>query len=288
MTAARALEVFDARSPQRLSPSAGRLAARWARDAGEQSQDAWSSLGVQTRWAWDQAVVREERRMFERLNGPDAGGVFRLGTDRAPLVILGRARLMLTLVQLLLGAAPAAWPAERLPTALEQSLLAMLFEQLGRTWSQAWPGRAPTSCEFERPLQHIARARLFPPGETLAALTFQLHGGPEPEPLWCLTALADLERLAAAESPAQPAARGADIAEAALRAPLPLLVELGRVQLTVAEAERLRVGDVLVFDQSIQARLTARVSDRPKFRGRPGRHGQRLCFAIEEVLEEGV
>jgi flagellar motor switch protein FliM len=76
------------------------------------------------------------------------------------------------------------------------------------------------------------------------------------------------------------------MADMAPLVPMPLAVELGRVQLSVLEAESLKCGDVIVLDQTTRAPLTARVAGQAKYQGRPGRMGSRVCFAIDALVED--
>jgi flagellar motor switch protein FliM len=96
-----------------------------------------------------------------------------------------------------------------------------------------------------------------------------------------------LERLTSpGPAPAVKPLTGGRVADIAPLVPMALSVELGRVQLSVIEAETLKCGDVVVLDQTIRGLLTARVAGQPKYQGRPGRIGSRLCFAIDSLVEE--
>jgi flagellar motor switch protein FliM len=199
-----------------------------------------------------------------------------------------RTGVLLALVQGLLGVNITEWPADRALSTVEMSLAKMLFERFAAGLSDAWPSREPMVTAFVRPLVRTARARLFDPTVLVAVTKFQITTMAGEESLLLLTTHDQLEQLCAEGLPtptpkSAPSARMADLAPLV---PMPLSVELGRVQLSVSEAESLKRGDVLILDQTIGDLLTGRVAGRPKFQGRPGRIGSRVCFAIDAVMED--
>lgn len=67
---------------------------------------------------------------------------------------------------------------------------------------------------------------------------------------------------------------------------VPVRVELGGAELTLAEIMDLRPGDVIRLDAAAQQLLPVYVSGRIRFRARPGALGQRLAVQIESALDQ--
>jgi flagellar motor switch protein FliM len=70
------------------------------------------------------------------------------------------------------------------------------------------------------------------------------------------------------------------------RVPVPLRVELGNADLTLAEIMDLRPGDVIRLDTAAHQPLPVYVGGRVRFRARPGALGNRLAVQIESVLDQ--
>jgi len=193
---------------------------------------------------------------------------------------------LLSLVQGLLGVNNTEWPADRALTPVEMSLAKMLFERFTVGFSDAWPTRETMPTSLVRPVLRTSRARLFDPAVLLAIVQFQIVTPAGEDSIRIVSTHEQLEQLCgeALPAPAPKATPSPKMADLAPLVPLPLSVELGRVQLSVNEAESLKLGDVLVLDQTTNDLLTARVAGRPKFQGRPGRVGGRVCFAIDAVV----
>ncbi len=68
-------------------------------------------------------------------------------------------------------------------------------------------------------------------------------------------------------------------------APIELLVELARCQLTVEESAALAPGDVVLFDQPPGEPIEIRVQGKPRFHGRLGTHTGRYAIEVTAVVE---
>ena len=71
-------------------------------------------------------------------------------------------------------------------------------------------------------------------------------------------------------------------------APLPIVIELGRSDISVLELIQLSVGDVIQLDKKIDAPLTAIVGQVPKYKVIPGTVKGKLAVQVTDVIEEEV
>jgi flagellar motor switch protein FliM len=164
----------------------------------------------------------------------------------------------------------------------------MFFERLRQEVSEGWPQRDPLPVIYQRTVTRSARARLFDPNDVLMVCTLNLETLRGTEVIRFLAPMYEVEQLCqpgSATAVPREVSQGR-IADLMPSIPMNLSVELGRVQLSVTETESLKCGDVLVLDRNIRDRLTASIAGQPKYRGRAGRVGARLCFAIEGLAEE--
>ncbi len=287
MTAA-AVQTFDPRHARGISADARRVADRWLRDASIRMNETFAEFGVEAKVSYQQLFTQDARTALSNLPDPDAGALFHIGKAKITAVMSFRTGVLLSLVHGQLGIPMTEWPADRALTPVEMALAKMLFERFAAGFSDAWPSRDVLATAFVRPVVRTARARLFDPAVLIAVARLQITTPAGDDSLLLVTTHEQLEQLCgeALPAPAPKAAPSQRMADLAPLVPLPFSVELGRVQLTVSEAESLKLGDVLVLDQTTRDLLTARVAGRPKFQGRPGRVGGRVCFAIDEVMEE--
>jgi flagellar motor switch protein FliM len=285
---AQAVQPFDPRHARGISADARRVADRWLKDAAVRMNETFVEFGIEAKVAYQTVFTQDARTALGTLSDPDAAALLNIGKAKIPAVVSFRTGLLVSLVQGLLGVNNAEWPADRPLSPVETSLARMLFERFAVALSGAWPTREVMPTAFVRPVARTSRARLFDPAILLAVIQFQVTAKPGEDSIYIVATQEQLEQLCseALPAPAPKAAPSARMADLAPLVPLPLSVELGRVQLSVTEAESLKLGDVLVLDQTTHNLLTARVAGRPKFQGRPGRVGGRVCFAIDEVMED--
>jgi len=288
MTAPAAVQPFDPRHARGLSAEARRVADRWLKDAAVRMNETFAEFGIEAKVSLQTIFTQDARTALSNLADPDAAALLNIGKAKVPAVLSFRTGLLLSLVHGLLGVNNPEWPSDRPLSPVELALARMIFERLALGLSDAWPTREVMATSFVRPVLRTTRARLFDPAALLAISQFQIVCKAGEDSVFIVTTHEQLEQLCSEALPVPPpkAAASVRMADLAPLVPLPLSVELGRVQLSVSEAESLKLGDVLVLDQTTNDLLTASVAGRPKFQGRPGRVGGRVCFAIDAVMED--
>jgi len=288
MSAPAAVQPFDPRHARGISADARRVADRWLKDAAVRMNETFTEFGITAKVTYSTVLTQDARTTLANLPDPDVAALLHLGKAKIPAVMSFRTGLLLSLVQGLLGVNNTEWPADRNLTPIEISLARMLFDRFAVGFADAWPSREVMITAFVRPVLRTSRARLFDPAILLAAIQFQVTTSAGDDSILLIATHEQLEQLCgeALPTPAPKATPSARMADLAPLVPMPLSVELGRVQLSVNEAESLKLGDVLVLDQTTNDLLTAHVAGRPKFQGRPGRVGGRVCFAIDAVMED--
>ena len=71
------------------------------------------------------------------------------------------------------------------------------------------------------------------------------------------------------------------------RTRVPLIVELGRLDISVQEFLTLGFGDVLQLDTKVEDELPVFVGKRPKFKCRPGTAGKSMAVQVTRIINEG-
>lgn len=68
---------------------------------------------------------------------------------------------------------------------------------------------------------------------------------------------------------------------------VPLVVEVGRVQITIREFLTLGFGDVLQLDRKVKDDFPCMIGTNPKFYCRPGTFGKKMAVQITQIVEKG-
>lgn len=199
-------------------------------------------------------------------------------------------QLVLALVAGLMGEAPEALPEDRELSAVEFSLSEYLMQNLvAAVFQETWTGATPLKLVLGEREPTPRWTRLFVKAEQVLQCTFTIRGS-FGEQVWYWLApyqvLHELVNRAGEDESALLQQDAPRKLEALVRdLPIEVSVELGLVELTLAQLAGLTPGDLLILSQRVSEPLNVRVDNRPKFRGWPGRIGSRQSLQIESLCE---
>jgi flagellar motor switch protein FliM len=282
---------YNFRKPDRPAGTLEQRLTAWLRAAGQLAAEKGAQyLPFRIELALRGIESAPPTEVLARL--PDAMIGYRIAFTGEPASMLFTwpRPLVLALVNGALGETPTEMPADRELTVVELSLCEYLMQNLmAAVLQETWTGPTPiplTVCEREPSPRWT---RLFVKAEQVVQCTFTLRG-PFGEQDWCwLAPYQPLhERIARADVAVQTLSEqdSPRKLEALVRElPIEVTVELGQVELPIAQLAGLAPGDLLILNQRVSEPLIARVDDRPKFRGWPGRVGSRQSLQIESLRE---
>lgn len=198
--------------------------------------------------------------------------------------------LVLALVVGLLGETSDALPEDRELSAVEVSLCEYIMQNLAvavlqETWTAATPLKLTVSEREPSPRW----TRLFVKAEQVLQCAFTMRGSFGEQQWYWLTPYQALHELVhrCEQDETGPIQQDAPRKLETLVRDLPVevAVELGKVELPLAQLAALSPGDLLILNQRVVEPLIVRVDNRSKFRGWPGRVGSRQSLQIESVCE---
>lgn len=290
MTQAATPSRHDFHDPRRLPPSAWKALNQWTRDAFHLTQETWQpTLLSPVTIEVDGVDPLEVREALGLAPSPGLGVHVRIGNAGLPGLLAMSRRQAIGLLADMLGDRITEWPEPRDLTDLEESLLGMLFQQFAHALSETWPGARTVPAVFDSSVDRPHRTRLFAPDATLIMVRIRMTSRFGAEDAFWFLPMEEIEQLIRTEGSATESAAGAPSAileDLALDLPVSLVAELGRTRIKMSEIAALRVGDVIVLDQSISRSLPVYVGDRVKFRAQPGRVGARQALVIESSAGE--
>ncbi len=222
---------------------------------------------------------------FDAVNSladPGYAARLQIGPESFPSLFAFSSRMVLALVNDMLGTPCEEWPAIRELTTVETSMVELLFGEITRAISQAWPEIHPLECEQDCVIARPMRSRVFSPDDVVvrSQVVFATSLGQE-EATW-LMPQSGLATIGIADSDdekllPEPAPQMRALAE---RIPVNLVARLGDTTMSLAELDTLKVGDYLTLDQAVHQPLELIVDGRLQWLGHPCRLGTRQGFQI--------
>ena len=282
---------YNFRKPDRLAGTLEQRLTAWLRAAGQLAAvKSARLLPFRVEMMPRSLEIAPPAEALARLS--DAAIAYRAAFAGEPphMLFVWPRPLALALVTGLLGETPAALPEDRELSAVELSLFEYLMQNLPAVVLQeTWTGTTPLKLAVHEREPSPRWTRLFVKAEQVLLCSFTMRGSfGEQDWYWLAPyqVLHELVNRAGADEPAliqQEASR--KLGTLVRELPVEVAVELGTVELSLAQLAGLAPGDLLILNQRVSEPLIARLDNRAKFRGWPGRVGSRQSLQIESVCE---
>ena len=202
--------------------------------------------------------------------------------------------LFMAVIDRLLGGPGIKENTARVPTEIEVRVLRRAYPIFLEAFQQAYTPLAPLRPALDSIETNSQFLRLVSPSEAVVSAQVTLGVGPlEGRVGYCLPyPLLEpvLPRLSVQNMAAGGDVRPDPEAERFLanhlsQAPVPVVAELGQMNLTMRALKDLEVGDCISLEQGLGDLITIKVAGVPKFLGRPGVRNRRVAVQVEEILE---
>jgi flagellar motor switch protein FliM len=282
---------YDFRKPDRLAATLEQQLTAWLRVASKlAAEKAAKELPFRIEMSIQGVETASPIEVLSALPNAVLGYRVSVGDAPADMLFVWPRPLALALVNAALGETPTELPADRDLTEVELSLCEYLMQQLcAAVLNETWTVGEPLTLTVRDREPSPRWTRLFAKAEQVLKCSFLLRGPfGEQEWQWLASYQTLYERLTRAEivEPSlrpQEAARKLEVLVHAL--PVEVSVDLGTIELPLAQLAALAPGDLLILKQRVTEPLMVRVDNRVKFRGWPGRVGTRQSLQIESLRE---
>jgi flagellar motor switch protein FliM len=204
-------------------------------------------------------------------------------------------KIGLTLVDRLLGGAGQTTEESRELSEIETALIDQVASLIISEWCTHWPemrGLQPSLLGHENNSRYLQTAT---PDTAMLVLTMNGGVGEQSEPIQLVFPYATVEPLVRLLSPSLP---GSETAPARASKPkwntefnevkVPVIAEWHGLTLSASEISRLKVGDTLALDPACAAQVHLRLSQVPKFTGRPGTSGGKWAVQLTAVNNNSI
>lgn len=282
---------YNFRKPDRIAGTLEHRLTAWLRAAGQlASEKGTRHLPFRVEMVLRGIEIAPPLEVLSRLSDGLLGYRLAFVGEPADMLFVWPRPLALALVEGILGETPTALPEDRDLSVVELSLCEYLMQSLAAAVLQeTWTGRTPLGLTVGEREPSPRWTRLFVKAEQMLQCTFTLRGAFGEQDWYWLAPHKSLQELinrAGDDPPAQIQQDAPRKLEALVRElPIEVTVDLGMVELTLAQLSALAPGDLLILNQRVSDPLCVRVDNRTKFRGWAGRVGSRQSLQIASLSE---
>lgn len=220
--------------------------------------------------------------------------VLRAGSLTGPMLLEVDLRFALAGIERMLGGHGGPPSERREPTAIEATLIRRLIDEIVPAIAEAWTHLTAFPLETLEMALSPALLRVAAPSEVVAVLTFEVRFGGHAATVAVTYPHAALEpmlpRLSAtawyaqSDRDGETGASRPHIEEALDHVEISLAAVLGSVDLPIDALADLQAGDVIRFDERIDAPISVWISDHVRAWGIPGRIDDRLAMQLVAPL----
>ena len=282
------LEPLNFHLPRRPADALWEALQEWCSASATLVQEQWNQILTQPVQVALLDVTPVSYKEVSAAMTPGAMGVhLKLGRDRIPSIVVLTALHSQALLAALLDLPGNDWPEPRELTAIESSMLEVLFDRLAFAIGESVPGTHSIPCRYMECMLRPERTRILSPTAEyyLVQIDVRFRFGNQVA-VWVLPRkeIDDLLEETPGEDETGHRAERRVLESLSHRIPMEVLFELGSIELPMSKALALTLGDVIVLDQSIHRPLVASLEGVPKWIGMPVRVGPRQAFEIRESI----
>jgi flagellar motor switch protein FliM len=282
---------YNFRKPDRLAGTLEQRLTAWLRIASQLATvKATRHLPFRIEMAPHGLEIAPPSETLSRFSDDMIGYKVAFAGEPASMLFVWPRPLALALVAGLLGETPTALPEDRELSPVESSLFEYLMQNLPAVVLQeTWTGSIPLRLTVSERESSPRWTRLFVKAEQVLQCNLTIRGSFGEQDWYWLAPYQTLNELVNRAGDEEPALLQQDAPrklETLVRdLPIEMIVELGMVELSLAQLAGLAPGDLLMLNQRVSEPLNVRVDNRPKFRGWPGRVASRQSLQIESLCE---
>ena len=186
----------------------------------------------------------------------------------------------------------------RVLTEIEETVMRRFVDTAMEEFKEAWHNVIEFEPKFEASESNPQFTQIVPPSDMVVIVTIQMKIGDVDgmmnicipylvlEPIMSKLTTTFWVAAAAAKDDANPE-QVALLQKKIERTKVPLVVELGRLDISIQEFLTLGFDDVLELDTKVKDELPLLVGRRPKFKCRPGTAGKQLAVQVTRIINEG-
>lgn len=231
------------------------------------------------------------------LSNPSVIGVLNMTPLKGNVVFEMNPNISFVIIDRLFGGVGESFSRIRPLTDIEEVIIRRVFSKALENFKEAWHNVVDISPNLETIETNPQFTQIVPPNDMVVIITLQVKIGDveglmnicipylvlEPIMSKLTTTYWVASSVAKEDHPEQ-----VELLQQKIRKTyVPVIVEMGRIDVTVQEFLNLAVGDVLQLDAKVGDELSLIVGRKPKFWCRPGISGKKVAVQVSRVNTEG-
>ena len=264
------------------------------------SRTVTTSLSTMLRTMVSVQVISVDQITYEEyirsVPNPSVISVFDVGGDlKGNAVFEINPSLALAMIDRLFGGTGKALSKSRSLTAIEENVIKKIIARLLNDLTEAWQQFVSIEPRIELMESNPQFTQIAPPTAMVLLITFEVRvHDTEGTSNICFPHIVlepileklNVQFLYSSINKIESEGNASKLEESLKKAKIPLVVELGRSEITVNEFLGLNINDVIVLRKSTSDLLDVHAGGRLKFKGNPGLVDNKLAVAIAQVVRE--
>ena len=237
------------------------------------------------------------QEFVQSLSNPSVIGVLAVPPLKGNVIMEINTGIAFAIIDRILGGKGENTVKPRVLTEIEEAIVRGIFGKAMANFQEAWSNVIHIDPSLEVIESNPQFTQIVPPSDMVVIITMQTKIGEvegfinicipylvlEPIMSKLTTTFWVASAVAKEEHPEQ-----VDILQKKIeRTRIPLVVELGSIDISIREFLTLGFGDVLQLDTKVKEELKCIIGTRPKFYCRPGTFGKKAAVQITRVAAEG-
>lgn len=264
------------------------------------SRTVTTSLSTMLRTMVSVQVISVDQITYEEyirsVPNPSVISVFDVGGDlKGNAVFEINPSLALAMIDRLFGGTGKALSKSRPLTAIEENVIKKIIARLLNDLTEAWQQFVSIEPKIELMESNPQFTQIAPPTAMVLLITFEVRvHDTEGTSNICFPHIVlepileklNVQFLYSSINKIESEGNASKLEESLKKAKIPLVVELGRTEISVNDFLGLNVNDVIVLRKSTSDLLDVHAGGRLKFKGNPGLVDNKLAVAIAQVVRE--
>ena len=290
------IKVYDFKRPDKFSKDQIRT-LQMLHESFARMLNTYLSTHLRTMVSVEVASVEQQtyQEFVQSLLNPSVISILAVPPLKGNIIMEVNTEIAFAFIDRVFGGEGRASIKPRVLTEIEETVMKRLIDTAMGELKDAWK----TVCEFDPRLEATESnpqfTQIVPPSDMVVIVTIQMKiGDVEGMMNICIPFLV-LEPIMSkltttfwvASSVSKDEANPEQIAllqKKIERTRVPMIVELGRLEISIQEFLNLGFGDVLQLDTKVKDDLPVLVGKRPKFMCRPGTAGKRMAVQVTRIL----
>lgn len=264
------------------------------------SRTVTTSLSTMLRTMVSVQVISVDQITYEEyirsVPNPSVISVFDVGGDlKGNAVFEINPSLALAMIDRLFGGTGKALSKSRPLTAIEENVIKKIIARLLNDLTEAWQQFVSIEPKIELMESNPQFTQIAPPTAMVLLITFEVRvHDTEGTSNICFPHIVlepileklNVQFLYSSINKIESEGNASKLEESLKKAKIPLVVELGRTEISVSDFLSLNINDVIILKKSTSDLLDVHAGGRLKFKGNPGLVDNKLAVAIAQVVRE--